>query len=407
MATLTTTTTTVTSMMINSKTNNNNNDHYSSFEYTPFFSQLMFASLAISASTSSCFQYDNFQWYLWVIMFTHLVAGSIVASVLIRPSFYNGNRKKAQQLLHLPPPDYSGEWRIDERRDGLGTPKTELGVDFEEVEFPCGSIRMAGNATLRGWFIPGNNNDKQEQVDKELCIVVCHGGGRDRRQHLRHVPHLRRHYGASVFLFDKQEHGLSDGKQRGIGWFSYEGSDVYAACKYMKVRYGFKRVVAMGTSFGAAGVLVACGTYDEAGRHQVIDGIIAENPPHSRYRFVRDLCHMHGANLCLPHVLREWIGLFTYFCLLCLRGGPINPSDAIHKIAPRPLLITHGEKDSIVPISHGMDLFEAAQHPKDHLWVPDCEHTHVFDVDPSGWKEKTRTLLDAVMQSDGGRPHVL
>jgi len=66
---------------------------------------------------------------------------------------------------------------------------------------------------------------------KELCIVAVHGGARDRRQHLRHVPELQKmgadndndngsHCGGpAVLLFDKQEHGLSDGNHRGIGKF--------------------------------------------------------------------------------------------------------------------------------------------------------------------------------------------
>lgn len=264
-----------------------------------------------------------------------------------------------------------------------------------DVEFQCGPNCLYGNRTLRGWLIPNDSNDLN------LCVVVCHGGGRDRRQHLRHVPHLRE-CEAAVLLFDKQEHGLSDGNERGVGWFTYEASDVFAACQFVKLTHKYKHVVAMGSSFGGVGVITAAGYFDKAGKDQIIDAVIAENPPHSRLRLVRDLIYQHAYKYGIPSLICELLSLFT-IVIISLRRQiwfTPNPIDVVKNISPRPLLITHGEDDTVVPVEHGRDLFAAALQPKSCLWVPKCEHTMVFNVDPKGWKRKTAELLRKVMRND-------
>ena len=305
---------------------------------------------------------------------------------------FNKNKKR----LCENPPYLEDCWRIDSKNPGLGNPQIELGLEFMDVEFHCGPTCLYGNHTLRGWLIPNRNHDTK------LCVVVCHGGGRDRRQHLRHVPHLHQ-CGAAVLLFDKQEHGISDGDKRGVGWFTYEGSDVFAACHYMKKKHKFERVVACGTSFGGAGALTAAGYFDKAGKDQIIDAVIAENPPHSRLRFVRDLIYKNTSSLGIPNIVCEILSILTIM-VISLRRRILfipNPIDVVRNISPRPLLITHGEADTIVPVAHGMDLFKAALEPKSCLWVPNCDHTMVFNVDPNGWKMKTAELLAKVVRTNG------
>lgn len=314
------------------------------------------------------------------------ISAYLITDMLFRPIWYVFHKNKKK--LCEKPPYTEDSWRIDEKKSGFGNPKTELGLDYEDVEFLCGPTILNGNRALRGWLIPNRNRDKK------LCVVVCHGGGRDRRQHLRHVPHLYG-LGAAVLLFDKQEHGISDGQERGVGWFTYEGSDVYAACKFMKLKHQYERVVAMGTSFGGVGVLTAAGHFDKQGERQIIDAVIAENAPHSRLRFVKDLIYQHLAPFGIPSFFCDALALLTT-CVILLRRRILfmpNPIDIVKNISPRPLLIMHGEGDTIVPLKHGVDLYNAALEPKLCLWVPKCEHCMVFNVDPKGWKKKTTELL--------------
>ena len=52
----------------------------------------------------------------------------------------------------------------------------------------------------------------------------------------------------------------------------------------------------------------------------------------------------------------------------------INPLKWIAGIAPRPVLIVHGEKDGTVPPSHAWELFGAAGEPKDIAMIRCGEH---------------------------------
>jgi hypothetical protein len=74
------------------------------------------------------------------------------------------------------------------------------------------------------------------------------GGGRDRRQWLRHMPIFHK-VGCTVLSIDCQEHGLSDGKGRRIGWATYERSDAVAAAYHAKHVLGYERVILMGKHF--------------------------------------------------------------------------------------------------------------------------------------------------------------
>jgi fermentation-respiration switch protein FrsA (DUF1100 family) len=276
----------------------------------------------------------------------------------------------------------------------LTDPKKDLGVDFENVEFPCGPFRLPGNQFLRGWHIPA-----KDPTIAELCLVICHGGGRDRRQHLRHVAQLRKHHNVAVIMFDKQEHGMSDGTGRGIGWFSYEGSDVYAACVFAKKKLNYKKVVAMGTSFGGVGVLTAAGHFDKA--QKVIDGVIAENPISSKYAFVREIVHSTaGVSYILPGFMRELLAWCICVVISWRRNsyGIPDPIEVVNNISPRPLLITHGEADSLVPFEHGMVLYDAAKKgPKEFLGVPGCDHCMIQHVDPVGWHRTTANVIRLVL----------
>jgi fermentation-respiration switch protein FrsA (DUF1100 family) len=56
--------------------------------------------------------------------------------------------------------------------------------------------------------------------------------------------------------------------------------------------------------------------------------------------------------------------------------------DSIAKIGNvhMPLLLLHGELDQVVPVKFGKALFEAANEPKQAIWVPDAGHNNVYNL---------------------------
>ncbi|MFP3975109.1 MAG: alpha/beta hydrolase, partial [Dehalococcoidia bacterium] len=65
-----------------------------------------------------------------------------------------------------------------------------------------------------------------------------------------------------------------------------------------------------------------------------------------------------------PPSIEEWVSHFLH----------VSPINFIQNVAPRPLLIIHGEKDELIDPSHARMLFEKAGQPKELAMIPDGEH---------------------------------
>lgn len=137
----------------------------------------------------------------------------------------------------------------------------DLNLDFEDVSF-----ETTYGATLRGWFVAAPPNVVRHNIG--ICFI--HGGGRDRRAWLRHVP-LFHTQGYDSLLFDLSEHGTSDGRRRGFSYGIRELHDVISAVRFMKQVKGLKRVVVVGTSVGGSSAIMAAAVDSN------IDAVIAEN----------------------------------------------------------------------------------------------------------------------------------
>ena len=172
---------------------------------------------------------------LFVLLTAAFLAYHVVGSVR-RPFFHSHVPNGV--LSHTKLPYY---WK--HRHD----PKTDFGVEFEDVEFPS-----SDGCTLRGWFIPA----KADGVRERICIVCTHGGGRDRRAWLRHTPFLHS-AGFNLLLYDSRDHGTSDGPGLGLSHGIREHEDALSASSFVARDRGISHVVFMGTSVGAASSIVA------------------------------------------------------------------------------------------------------------------------------------------------------
>jgi fermentation-respiration switch protein FrsA (DUF1100 family) len=63
------------------------------------------------------------------------------------------------------------------------------------------------------------------------------------------------------------------------------------------------------------------------------------------------------------------------------RFGTLRPIDAVARIAPRPLLIIHGEDDNLTPAEHARRLYAAAREPKECWIVPGAPHCGGYFAD--------------------------
>jgi fermentation-respiration switch protein FrsA (DUF1100 family) len=80
----------------------------------------------------------------------------------------------------------------------------------------------------------------------------------------------------------------------------------------------------------------------------------------------------------------------------------MRPIDDIGRIGPRPILITQGKIDEIVPVEHAYTLFEAAHEPKELWIVDDAHHVEVRDRDADLYFERVEAFLRKALRPAHG-----
>ena len=88
--------------------------------------------------------------------------------------------------------------------------------------------------------------------------------------------------------------------------------------------------------------------------------------------------------------------LADYFLLWCAgnRFRQVEPLRDIGDISPRPVLIIHGEKDSIVNPRDAVQLYRAAREPKEVCLVPDADHCGAYFADRKAYVAKVNDFFD-------------
>jgi pimeloyl-ACP methyl ester carboxylesterase len=211
---------------------------------------------------------------------------------------------------------------------------------------------------LRGWHIPRPGSGRG--------LVLCHGHNNCRNQWF---PMLRplHEAGFHLLLFDFRAMGLSGGSVCTYG--HQEHQDVAAGIRWLREEAGVDRLGIFGISMGgAAGLLAAAG--DPAVGAVATDCTFAS------------LADMVGRRLrLLPHPLREPLGQGVRFWAERWTGADVlevDPESAVRSWQPRPLLVIHGENDTMVPWEHGRRLADAAGGHGELWLVRGAGHTACF-----------------------------
>ncbi len=232
----------------------------------------------------------------------------------------------------------------------------ELGVPFHDVSFPTVDASL-----LRGWWL--------ERPDSRDVIITC-GGYRGRRADLLGIGTALWRSGSNVLMFDYRGHGELAGTRVTLGYHELE--DVLAAVDWVKGRVEGGRVGLIGYSMGASIAIMA------AARNSAIRAVVAD----SAFATQRSAVSLGVRRvLHLPHgILLNAVDL-----LLGLVGGyhfrDVEPICDIARVAPRPLLLIHGDRDSVTSVHDTESLYAAAAEPKD-MWIsPGVEHCGTYFAD--------------------------
>jgi fermentation-respiration switch protein FrsA (DUF1100 family) len=245
--------------------------------------------------------------------------------------------------------------------DEPATPAT-WGFKYEAIDF-----KSADGTPLHGWLI-----QKRGQAARGT-VVFSHGNAGSMGHHLGFVTWFAE-AGYNVLMYDYRGFGKSGGNidRRGIV------DDVKAAFNYASSRRDLDagRLVSYGHSLGGAKSVTALAESPVKGlRAIVIDGAFAS---------YRAMARIVGGRLGESLVTDE-----------------LAPKDFVAKLSPVPLLVVHGQRDEVVPVSQGLELFKTAHEPKTLFKVEAGRHGDSLSRDHGAFRKRMLVWLDNVMKKGG------
>jgi fermentation-respiration switch protein FrsA (DUF1100 family) len=254
---------------------------------------------------------------------------------------------------------------------------TQFGLDYEDVSFPS----IGDDLTLRGWYLPAD--------DSQQIIIMVHGEGYHRADPsigMMDIASGLVEHNYSVLTIDLRGHGESEGDKISAGY--YETRDLLGAVEYAKGR-GFEDIGVLGFSMGAVTSLLA------AAENSDIDAVVSD----SAFADLNDMVEPEFRKRTgFPVILLRPL-LFMVKVMYGVDFLAIKPVSVVAGIAPRPIFFIHGEMDETIPVEHAYKLKEAAQAPKDQLWVvPQAGHVRAYVTHPEEYLDKVATFFGEVLR---------
>lgn len=252
---------------------------------------------------------------------------------------------KANKLFYFP------------THDEPATP-AKWGFEYDDVAF-----KSTDGTKLHGWFMPAQGKRAKGTV------VFSHGNAGSIGHHLGFVMWLVE-AGYQVFMYDYRGFGKSGGELDRQGMVE----DVKGAFDYVRSRKDVDatKLISYGHSLGGAKSVAALAEKHVAGlRAIVIDGTFSS---------YQAMARLVGGDLGAR--------LITDEC---------SPRGCIAKITETPLLVVHGDKDQVVPVAQGKELFGLANEPKTLFEVKDGSHGDSLARNQGAYRKRMLAWLEGVL----------
>lgn len=235
-------------------------------------------------------------------------------------------------------------------RDVIYTPE-ELDLDYEDVIF-----KSEDGLQLNGWWVPAQ--------DSRFTVLFCHGNGGNIMHRLDSISTLNK-LGLSCFLFDYRGYGKSQGKPSEEGTYL----DVRAAYEWLRRRKKVRadRIIMFGRSLGGS-VAAQLATKVKP------RGLVIE----SSFTSYADM----GSRF-YPYMPVRRFARFGYKTI-----------DYVKDVSC-PILFIHSRNDEIVPFEFGLELYEAANEPKELVEISG-RHNDGFLVSGEVYKDAWTKWLEFV-----------
>lgn len=196
----------------------------------------------------------------------------------------------------------------------------------------------------------------------DFTVLFSHGNAEDIGDDQPLLERIRAS-GFAVFAYDYQGYGTSEGRPSERHAYEDENAAYNFLVQAMHVQPS--SIIAFGRSVGGG---PAC----DLASHRPVGGLILESAFTSAFRVMTRV-----------------------------RVLPFDKFDNLRKIKSVrcPVLIIHGTQDSVINISHGKELFAAANEPKQALWVEGANHNDVAFVGSTRYPDSLKAFAKLIQQS--------
>ena len=248
-------------------------------------------------------------------------------------------------------------------------------VDSLSSDFPVEPVQIPVNTDthVRGWLTRG--------VRDGGVVLLLHSMRSNRLEMLSRARFLHAQ-GYGVFLIDLQAHGESPGKRITFG--VREAAGVQAAVAFLRQTFPSERLAAIGTSLGAAAIVLA--------KHPLkLDAVVLESLHPTIEEAVENRLRLHlgeWGTALLPLLLTQ---LSLYLDVSIDELSPITRIGNLNT----PLLLIAGTDDQHTKVPESERLFAAARQPKDLWIVPGAGH---FNMHSYAGREYEKHISDFLAQ---------
>jgi pimeloyl-ACP methyl ester carboxylesterase len=257
---------------------------------------------------------------------------------------------------------------------------------------PCREIEYAApdGLRLRAWLARSDHG--------RAAVIVAHGHGGNRHTTLAYASFLYPEF--TLLLPDLRAHGDSAGGLTSVGY--RERLDLIGAARFLRA-LGYGPIGVLGISMGGATAILAAADSPD------IDAVVSDSSFACLRFAVREAARLRGYP---GPITRPLANLSCLIAALRLRHRPraADPVLAVGALAPRPILLIHGEADRLILVEDAHALYRAAGEPKELWLLPEVGHARGLEAAPETYRQRVlgffRRWLGtaALSRPSGARP---
>jgi len=254
-----------------------------------------------------------------------------------------------------------------EERPVIENTPADYDLAYEDV-----MVNSEDGLTLYGWYVPGNN---------EGTVLLLHGSPSGRQAVLFEAAALNQ-AGFNVLLGSFRTHDECEGDLISYGF--YEQRDIAAWYQYLLARPEIdpERIGIFGESMGGGAGILYTASHEEV-RALATGGAFA---------LTRELVETFIAYET-PGLPKWGISVMARFIVFWaermarFKLDDIDTISVIDEISPRPVLIIHGGMDHKIGPDSGHQLYQAAERPKELVFMEEAGHVDYEDFRPHEYSE--------------------